>query len=339
MRVTCATAAAAHRAFVAESQVFEVVRICLPVFALVGIGWWLRRSGAIDQDGAGLINRLAFNLGLPAILVLAIAKQDLANLLEPAIILPSLAATVLGCALIWPYARRRPAEIRGVVLWMPFWANVSFLGFPLAQNAFGDAGLTYAAILNAFCMPGFVTLGIILLSSTGGEDQVPLRQRLKLVFLNPVLLAVVIGVVIAALGEWPWLATQASTGWLRGPLDIVEAIIALVGQMGLPLALFAVGAALKVDRLRGALGPLAMGSLFKLVITPLITLLLARWWFPEANPAAVGTAVILMAAPCGVAACVISAGMQRGGELPASHMVVSTVLAIVTLPVWVALVI
>ena len=168
-----------------------------------------------------------------------------------------------------------------MVLRMLLWANVSFLGFPLASNAFGPAGLTYAAILNAQAMPAFITLGIILLhvvlspraiktekvrekvsgESTGIAQMTAQRPRQAqalgkhplTVITNPVIVAVALGIVISAL-RTTGVVCRVTTAPAIAPLVATSvSILETLAQMGPPLALPAVGSALHLDSLRGTI--------------------------------------------------------------------------------------
>jgi predicted permease len=74
-----------------------------------------------------------------------------------------------------------------------------------------------------------------------------------------------------------------------------------------------------------------------LILLPLTTLLLIRFFCPTASPVSIGVPVLLATTPCAVASYVVSCqlGVERG--FVSSMLVLSTVLSVFTIPVWIYL--
>ena len=53
-----------------------VVEICLPVFALIGVGVWLRRSGRMDDQHQRFLAWFINELSLPALIFVGVARRD-----------------------------------------------------------------------------------------------------------------------------------------------------------------------------------------------------------------------------------------------------------------------
>jgi len=316
----------------------RVLVICIPIFALLYLGHRLKARGGMSEAAHAFINGLVYRYSLPALIFVEVAKQDFATLINfgliAATVLPMLATgLVFGIA---AKLRGLPVETRGIVGFMPFWANLSYLGFPLARAAYGEEGMTAAAIVNAFGMPLSVIGGLYLLSTAEGRRTDWSRQLITAV-TNPVVVAALAGVAVAGINSAAGLGDLIATSRLSaGLLAIAKGILDLLGSMGLPLALIAVGASLHGEGLRHP-GLLAWGSLGKLVLTPALAWLVLALGFAEDDPATVGTGVLLMAMPCSVAAFVISREMRADSGLIANHLVVSTVLSVITIPLWLGL--
>jgi predicted permease len=244
----------------------------------------------------------------------------------------------------------------------PFWANLTYLGFPLAISAYGDAGLRVAAIVNAFTMPLFIVLGSVLLvwrSASAGERTADVNsdadadadadaaastaapsvlQALRIGVVNPVSLAALGGVAVVAIGEqlgWQhWFAIEA----VARPLAVAEQVVGMIAAMGLPLALLCVGAELDFGRLQGQRHQLLAMSAAKLVLAPTLTwVLLAAWaaiWPGTVDSTALSVAVMMMALPSAVGAFVMATNLRAGTKVLAGHLVASTVVACLTVPLW-----
>lgn len=319
-------------------RLLTVVVICVPVFALVGLGKLLQSRGVLSEHDQGKLSWLVYYLSLPALIFVNVARQPFTELMDLPIIVSTLSVTVLACALFYGVGMllRLPAASRAMLAWSPFWANVSYLGFPLAERAYGAEGLAAASIVNAFTMPVFVIIGSLLLAFASDEGG-SVRGHIRKAVLNPIIGAAIAGILVSLIGSslpesaanWQWLTT--STAVLGGFLD-------LLGSMGLPLALICVGAALRATELRGKWPLILTASAAKLIITPALVLAMFALFFPEASDAARGVAVVLMATPMAVAAFVISRQQQVASELAAAHLVVSTGVSCFTIPMWLYLV-
>ena len=313
-----------------------VLTICIPVFACMGLGFLLRHVGMMSEEARLFINKLVYQIALPVLIFSKVAAQDFAQLINPAVLVPALGSTLLaalvmgGLAFIAPF---RPS-LRPLISYSAFWGNISYMGFPLAEAAFGEAGLTNAAIMNGFAMPLYVLLGVVALRTCGKKNQGSLAAVSKDVLQairNPLIVASVLGLLISLLNSS--LTITVPTTVIHPLRDSMD----LIGQMGLPLALLAVGASLKLDTIRGAYWPLTVMITAKLALGPALCYSLSLLLFADADKAATGTAVLLMAMPAAVAGYVITANLSTEGTVSASFLALSTVLSFVSIPLWLLL--
>lgn len=305
---------------------------------MVFFGTFLRRSGRLTPEAHQFITFLVFNFCLPVLIFTGIAREDFRSLLEPAVLASTLSVTFISAGLAWLFARGLAASLRGPFIAAVFMGNVTYIGFPLASNAFGDSGLTYAGIVNAFTMPVFMVLAVILLTA-GRANRGSLLRQLRLAIVNPVVLAALGGVVGSlVVHETAWGVRAMSSRSASECLRLAGAILKPIGAMGLPLALIAVGASLRFDAVRGRIGLMSACAAGRLIVTPLLTFLVCRLFFPAAPAAASGTAVLLMGCPMSVALYVIAKQQDAEPEFLAGVLVLTTVGSCVALPLWLAIV-
>lgn len=321
--------------------VLRVIGICLPIYGLVLLGFLLRRRGFMDESAQRFLTAFVYRFSLPVLIFLAVAREDFADLLNPSVIMPVVATIGIGggLALAAAWLIGLPKGLRAPVGFSPFFANTVFLGFPLAEKAFGPAGLTNAAIVNAFGMPLFVATGVLmLLASERREGTHPLRA-ISGAILNPIVLSALIGLVVSAIlhgtGLRDWAEQQQ---WVMTTWSLTRSVVDPLATIGMPLALMAVGAALRFDTLAAEKGLMAVSVVLKVLVGPAMTLLFSWWWFPDATAAERGTAVLLMAMPLSVGCYVVSSALGSRQDFVAGLLVLSTVAAAVTTPIWVALV-
>ncbi len=322
-----------------SARIFEVLRITLPVFGVIGIGNFLSRRNIMNEDHQRFLNDLAYYLSLPALIFVELASQPFYKLLDSVLIFSTLISISIifilysAGALIF----RLKGGLAAAVIFGTYWANVTYMGFPLASSAFGiEQGLAKAAIINAFSIPVFVAVSFIMIGFTSERGQRNIVASVRNALLNPVILAALTGLAVA----WIISALKLNSSSGSVPLPLKEAAMSakaflrLVGTMGLPLALLAVGGKLRIKAIGRHFVPLSFTVLGKLILLPLITIAVFKLLFPAADKMVAGVAVLLMATPVAVATSVVSSKFKVEEQFVSSLLAVSTILSIITIPLW-----
>lgn len=315
-----------------------VVTICAPLFVMVLFGYMLKRSGALGAEAHQFISWFVYNFSLPVLIFTNIARTDFRSLLNASVVFSTLGACAIVGALTWLSASALKRDTRSAGVVIAFMANIAYLGFPLARNAFGEAGLVYAGIVNAFTMPVFTVACVFVLAVGGGTGLSTGRQLLGAVS-NPAVVGAFAGIVVSL------IAFETPVGvFVEGSLpgssvvSIVNAVLQPIGAVGMPLSLVAVGASLRFAHIRTNAVSISLLCVAKLVVAPALTLAACHLLFPGADRAAVGTAVLLMACPVAVGLYVIASQMKVQAEYVAAALAATTAASCVTIPIWVALV-
>jgi malonate transporter and related proteins len=300
--------------------VLGFLSLCLPIFAVIGLGWVAVRRGMVAPTVTDAVGVFAFNVALPAMLLRLMAAQKLSESFEPRFFAGYLAACLvvffatMGGAMLLAGRRRGQAAAIGAGAAM---GNVGYLGPPLLLPMIGERGAGPVAMAIMSEVAIVIALGSVLMAPMG-ERGVLLRVLRSLVF-NPVLLSISGGAVLGALGV-P----------LPGP---IERFLAFLGAAAGPTALFALGGTLgrlSLDRrLALAAGAATAG---KLLVYPLLAWLflgpllgLAAFW--------VQAGVLLAAMPTATNAFVLAQRFHTGAEEVSAVVLISTVIAAVAFPV------
>jgi hypothetical protein len=319
----------------------QVLQISLPVFLVIALGTLLRRAGLIGEGARTFLARFPYLICLPILVFLEVSSKDFAELLNFRVIGTIWLATWISAGLLWLLTSRLKASLRGPVILSGFFANSAYLGFPLSQRAFGSEGLSYAGIANAFGMPLFVVLGTVCMH-LGGKQRGATLRALKAGLLNPIVLAALGGVLFSLTFrttglDQAWMARS----YLAAATRIVVTAADMVGQMGLPLALLAIGASLRLGHVREHLGLVLAGAGAKLLLCPALGLgvswlLFGLLWGPM-DPPARGVSVLILACPLSVSSWVISQSTPADSDYLSALLLVSTALACAAIPLWLLL--
>ncbi|WP_078120660.1 AEC family transporter [Thiosocius teredinicola] len=193
---------------------FQVFEIVFPIFAIVLLGYLYARRHGPDMASA---NRLNLEIFTPALIFSVLSGEgfELSRYAELAI---AAVIVVLGSGLlVWPVSRLLGYRTKVFLPPMMF-NNSGNMGLPLALFAFGEAALPAAMILFLVENTLHFTVGNAIL--TGHVNPLKLLRM-------PMLVATLAGLVVAVM-QW------------RVPGPLHEAI-GLVGQIAIPLMLFALG--------------------------------------------------------------------------------------------------
>jgi predicted permease len=290
----------------------------VPVFALIMLGWLLRRANFPDAGFWPPLERLTYFVLFPALLFNALAGADLrgAPTLTLGLVLAAM-MTVMAGALV---AVQAAVNMNGPAFTSLFQGAVrwnSFVALAAINALFGREGLALAAVAIAVMVPlanAFSVLALVRYGSGGGEAT--WRNIAEQIARNPLIQACAAGIVVQALSI---------------PVPAVVLTLAkMLGDASLALGLFAVGASLNLGVARIEAVSLSAAAGLKLVATPLLAAALC--WVAGLDGAARGCVLICAAVP-GAASSYILA-KQLGGDalLMSGIATVQTLVAIATMP-------
>jgi len=320
------------------SKLLEILRITLPVFAMLALGNVLSRAKKMNEVHQTFLNWLVYYISLPALIFVGMAAQPIRSLMRADFIWTTLGSMLLIMAIfiVIALAMRLEKKTAVIMVFFTYWSNCAYMGFPLSQSAFGETGFLMAAILNSVTMPVLVSMTFVMISFCSDKRQSVLKS-IRDALLNPIILASVGGILYAlcadllGFGEGGGRRLPAVAGELLG---VCETALKTVGNMGISLALIAVGGKLRFRFFGRNVLPLALSAAGKLVLLPLMALLIMRYFFPQADPAVRGSAVLLMVMPAAVTGAVISAKFGLNEEFVTAALAASMLGSVLAIPVW-----
>lgn len=296
------------------------MELLAPLFVIIAIGYAMRKGGFVEAAFARQLNRIVFHLALPALLFRRVSELELTVgvFSTAAIAYVSAALVVALAAAVW--ARDFGPAVRGIVVQSAFRANLAYLGLPIVLTLLGEraapaavAVVSVGTIVNAILAVLVLQLFYPAAPSVGGSG------RLTAILKNPLVLAIVLGVLVSATGVA-----------LPGP---VEQMVVLLGQMSLPAVLLVIGLSLSFTNMASGFGLIARAVTLKLVVMPAVAWALLTYLLHVERTSVIGI-TLMCAMPVATAAHAYVGALGGDESLQAGALSVSTVAAIVTIPAW-----
>jgi hypothetical protein len=291
--------------------------LLLPDFLLILCGFVLCRYTALNRPVWESAERLVYYLLFPVLLFNSILHTRLEPAATANLALAGTGTVLCGVALAYALRlwRRVNASTHASGAQVAFRFN-SFIGLAVAERLLGAQGVAWMALLIALCVPICNVAAVWPLARHGGHGY--LRELMR----NPLIIATVAGLL-------------ANIAGLHLP-EPAALTLHRIGLAALPVGLMAVGAGLHFGALKDA-PKLAMALLtIRHALLPLIALgLAALLHLPPPQRALV---LMFAALPTASSAYVLAARMGGHGAFVAGLVTVSTLIGMVTVPLWLLLV-
>ena len=289
--------------------------LLLPDFALILTGFLICRYTPLNRpvwDGA---ERLVYFLLFPALLFTAIVRNPLS--LANALPLAGAGLAVVALGVVLAYALGAlpgvDARLHASGAQTAFRFN-SYVALALAERLAGSEGVAWMALLVSVCVPLCNVAAVWPLARHGGQGY--LRELAR----NPLIIATGSGLLCNLLG-------------LKLPA-LADTTLGRMGAAALPLGLMAVGAGLQLGALReGPRLAVALLAIRHVLLPAWAVLLVLTLALPLGQQAVV---MAFAAMPTASSAYVLAVRMGGHGGYVAGLVTVSTLLAMVALPVWLA---
>jgi len=302
----------------------QVASLVLPVFAIIVTGWLAGWLGYLSRSLADALVHFAYNVAMPALLIVTIAQEPARNLLEWRFLLAFGGGSLLCFALVFLAVRigwkrdLASSTIHGMTAAM---TNTGFVALPILHAVYGQPAVLPAAVATVFVAAVMFPITVILVESdkrTAPEPSDRPKALLKQILLNPMVLSTLIGLAWAIAG-------------LPIPAPVAAYLNIIAGALT-PCALFAIGLGLSVDGLRSNFTASAALAAVKLVVLPLIVYGLCVACGLE--PLYTIAAVVCAAVPTAKTMYVLAHEHKIEEPLVAATISITTMLSVVTLLGW-----
>lgn len=310
------------------------VNAVLPLIICMAAGYLFRRTKLVDEGFCRKCNTFCFKTFLPLMIFMNVYNSDLESAVQPGAFLFAAAAVLVIFAaafLIIPRIVKKgsvdsagspvsAASRQAVLIQCIFRSNFVIFGYQVVANVYGAGEAAVASVMAAIVVPLYNVLAVITLEYFTNS-----KNGLRPVILGIIKNPLIIGAVAALLFKLSGLTL---------PAPLHTGLSDMAG-MATPLALVVLGGTFHFDALRRNAGALAIGTLGKIVVSPLVMVpIAAAFGFRDANLLSL---VIVFASPAAVNSYTMAAAYGHDPELAGQLVVVTSVLSMVSVFGWIFL--
>lgn len=292
------------------------VLLLLPDFLLILCGFLLCRYTALNRPVWEATEKLVYYLLFPVLLFNSIVRTPLQPGATAYLALAGVATVLCGVLLAYALraAPRVDAHLHASGAQVAFRFN-SFIALAVAERLLGAPGVAMIALVVAVCVPVCNIAAVWPLARQGGQGY--LRELIR----NPLIVSTVAGLIANAIG-------------LQFP-EPAALTLHRIGLAALPLGLMAVGAGLRFGALKQGPGLATALLAIRHAILPLVALGLAA--LLDLPPAQRAVLLMFAALPTASSCYVLAIRMGGNGAYVAGLVTLSTLLGMLSLPLWLTL--
>ncbi|HHS82815.1 MAG TPA: AEC family transporter [Devosia sp.] len=296
----------------------------IPVFAVIALGFTLRKSGVIPAEHWRGVELISFWILFPALLINTLSGADLSISALTPFALAVLMMVVTICLFVWalrPWLSRH-WQGNGPAFTSIFQTSTRWHGFialAVVDKLFGAPGLAILAVAFVVMVPFLNVVNILVLATYAGKTRATLSMIARSLARNPMLWGVGLGFLV-----------NITAVRLPGPL---LATLDLLSRGALGVSLLALGAGLSWNAMKTSGREVFLSATLKLIVMPLLGALFAFLFQVQGNQFTI--IIIAAAVPTAVNGYALARAMGGDAELYAAASTAQVLASFITLPLFV----
>lgn len=299
------------------------VNVTVPVFAMMVLGYILRRTHVISEEYIKGSNRLTFRILLPVMLFNSMRGSDFRSTFRLDFLLFCFVFLLLYPLAVWGIASLFVKDKRklGSFVQGSFRGNTAVIGVSVAQNIYGTE-LGPMPFMLAAAMFMYNTISVLILTCNGNSDLAPRQQVTRVcreIASNQIIWGILLGVGCSLAG-------------IRFPTAI-DKTFTNIGGVASVVSLIAAGGGFSIESFRADVKLILAAAVTKLLIMPSAALTLGCLLGYR------GPALFSLLAMSGVSTATTSAVMARelkcDEDLAINILAITTLCVAVTMTLWV----
>lgn len=297
----------------------------LILFAFIAMGFILSKTKVLPDNAATILSRLENYVFVPALVMSTFikncTKENIGNLWKIIVFSIILLVVLLPITFIVTKLLCKENFLRKIAIYGLEFSNFGFMGNAVVKGVFPELFFNYTVFTLPFWFLIYAWgVPVLLISSSGGERKGTVLKN----FINPMLIAMLVGMIIGLTGLGTILPTQAI-----GAVD-------MLGDCMSPVAMILTGATIAKSNIIGLLkcGWLYSVSAVRLFVYPALYILavvfIPKGGFLTETMLICGMCMVSM--PMGLNSIVVPAAYGKDTSQAAALSVVTHLLSIITIP-------
>lgn len=308
------------------SAIIFAFNITAPNLILMASGFVLKQNRVIDKNFVATASDIVFKIALPCLLFFSVLNSDVIIFKQIDLLLAGFIITFVLYFLAEIYAKFFVKDIKdkGVFVQGVFRSNMAIVGLATVANAYGDKGLSVAAVYMGVITILYNILAVITLSRTDIKQNFGQKSLAMLpkIIKNPLIIALVSAFVYKAIN-------------LPMPPDFVVKTGKLFANIALPLALICAGASINAKSMLALTGVSMQASIGRIVFAPMVAVAVGLLFVLE--PVHFGVLFIMVASPAAAASYVMAKSMGANDVLAANILAFTTVFSMIGMAIGMAI--
>ncbi|MGN1457815.1 MAG: AEC family transporter [Acutalibacteraceae bacterium] len=293
---------------------FTVAHQVLILFILIGVGFLCGKIKMLNENSVKAINDLVLYIVCPCVIINSFIRKFDKTMLEGLLVTAAAALFVMMLSILiahFVFHDKKDTRNR-VYKFATVFSNCGFISLPLQQALLGNEGVFYGAAYIAVFNIVMWTAGVYI--SSGDIKMLSPKK----VFLNPCIIAVVVGIIIFVFSI---------------PIpDIISEPIGYLSALNTPVPMIIIGFYLSqskiLDAFRNVKNFICVG--LRLVIVPLISL--GVFLLCGINGKVLIAALIATAASSAASTTMFAAKFGNDTSISVNLVTMSTLLSVITMP-------
>lgn len=291
----------------------------LTLFILIAVGFFCGKGKFLDEHSVKKVTDILLYIVTPCVIIRSFVREFNQGMLVGILIVTAVAVGVhiLSAVIAMLAFRCKDESHRRVLRFGTVFSNCSFMSLPLQQQILGNDGVLYGATFVAIFNLILWSYGVTLMQGKGEGLSV------KKIILNPCVLCVLVGMAIFL--------------WSIPLPDIILTPVGYLADLNTPLPMLVIGYYLSKGRLRDAFtdGAAYVSVLLRIIAIPVISVLLL--YVCGVHGGMLTSLTISISAPTAAITTMFAAKFDRDTELSVKLVTLSTLLSLITMPVFVAI--
>lgn len=296
----------------------NIIELQIQIFFLIAVGYILAKKDYLDTHTRKKLTDIVLTVVLPCAIIKSFNIELTQEVLSTTLFVLLISFMIqLGYFIVNHFLYNYLDLNRRIICqYATMVSNAGFMGMPVCEAAFGPTGLLYASI---FLIPQRIFMwsaGLSLFSSVSKKELV-----IK-VMTHPCIIAIYIGLVVMGFNSFGYSLPS-----------VIESSINSIASCNTALSMIVIGGILSDVKWNEFLDKDALRySFIRLVLLPLALLLILEFF--HLQEASIQVCVLLTGMPAASTTAMLAQSYDRNPQFASKIVFVSTVLSLVTLPIW-----